>query len=95
MHLRDIDSWLPVALVAVAALIIIPACLPKDSGDKDNRRGGSGWWDSGWDSYSEFDEYEEEDDGSAATEVTDAALDLTWNMANDVTQPWDAAAIHR
>ena len=92
MYLRDIDSWLPVALVATAALIIIPACLPKDSGD-DSRGGGTGWWDTGWDSYTDYDEYE--DDNADAATIQDADLDLTWNMTPDLANMWNATTHDR
>ena len=91
MRLQDSDSWMPVALVAAGILIAIPACLPKDSGGDDNRRGGTGWYDSGWDSYSDDHELDDESDGAATTVIEDADLALTWNMTNDIPNPsnWD------
>jgi hypothetical protein len=92
MKLRDTDSWLPVALVAAAMLIAIPACLPKDSDGGDERSGGSGYWDSGWDSYSDDNEFDDDSDGDAATDVQDIDIDLSWNMTRDIHSTWNFTA---
>jgi len=89
MHLRDTDSWLPVAILAAFVLVAIPACLPKDT--DDNKSGGSGYWDSGWDSYDEYNEFDDDSESDAATIIEDIPVNFNWDMTRDGNGSWDFA----
>lgn len=91
MYLRDTDSWLPLAVAAGALLIVVQACLPKDS-DNSNDERESGGWDSWGDSYEEADDGDSDDQGDASSEAQDSMLqiDLSWDMMDGVSSTWNA-----
>ena len=93
-NLRDSSTWLPT--LAIAAGLLVAACLPKDS--DDGRGGETGYWETGYYDWDDDDDYSYIGDirGTAGVYIAEAGCSIIWDHAgyssNGYDLSWEVSA---
>ena len=90
-NLRDSGTWLPT--LAIAAGLLVAACLPKDS-DNEGRGDETGYWDTGYYDYEDDEDDEGEDhpafiNGLAAVYIQEFSCAIAWDISGAPVSGYD------